>query len=151
MSNTKTGASEMTRQVLRDAKGEPMRLVEIRDQIAANGIDTSGGTVSSTLTSARKDHARYGIVRLGSGFWAYRPDTPEDDIGPSTTPTRPARPVAGPTTGEVLERFSDGIDDGPYKGAGLTPIAHTRDGDRICVDDQGAAWIVVVEARARLL
>jgi hypothetical protein len=104
------------------------------DEIASGFDDLTKKQVTQCLVSMSKN--RPDVERVGLGKYRY---ASPNGHAPSATVPEEFRPLI------------ESIPDGAFNSVGMRVVARTKDGDRICVDEQGAAWTVAIGVEARLI
>ena len=148
--------ADRVRQVLIDAGGAPVTV----EQAAAALPGDPRESIAATFANLRSARTNVGTVRLGSGIYAWRPDSLDDDVpfrsgsGPRVGRERAgATPKAKPTPrrDDTFDDVVAAIPDDVFGKVGMVVVANARDGGRIVTDENGTAWMVTVTIEARLL
>ena len=120
------------------------RASEVRDMVP----DLTIKQVNQVLASADKNGRGVERVELGVYRWTGEIAVPKArPPKPSPNGHMSGLPVSNPELVPILDELP--VD--AFETVGLKSVAKTKDGDFICIDEQGTAWAVTITITSKLL
>lgn len=134
---------DLVRRVVSESRGVPLTAEEVAEMAGITRVQA--GAILPAMRSRGE-----GLIRLGAGVYAWRPDRPDQDVPPTPGHPRVVAKHPSPQSADLAEAARL-IDDEILRKVGLEVAGRSVAGDRIAFDEDGTAWLIVITIEARLL